>query len=425
VPVSFYIYTPIVTSRLQYALQFIFEQVLQVPYQIITSNTVLPPEAILINYSAEPIRQAFTITPVAILFQHDITQQVLQASGDGEDFIIYPTHNASIHFDVFAAVFYVLCRYEEYLPHQTDEHGRYPHTLSLLHQHNCLHLPIVNVWITIFYQLLSRQFNTPTVHPNYKFINSIDVDLAYKYKGKSLAKLFGLMGKAILHFKFNEVKQLIATVIWGKPDPFDSYNLLLSKRPSLYFILMAEQQSQYDRNHNPHSALMRQLVLKLAHQNYIGIHPSYQSNINGQLMAQEQLLLHNILKEPVTKSRQHYIKFTLPYTYEQLIHNGIVHDYSMGYGSANGFRCGTTCTHLWYNLSTNTLSNLQIFPFVWMDANCHFEHKWSIAQAKESYLSYQNLIKQYGGYFIPIWHNFMLNANADESDYTQLYKEVN
>ncbi len=34
-------------------------------------------------------------------------------------------------FDIFAASFYLLSRYEEYLPHEKDMYGRYAHTNSL------------------------------------------------------------------------------------------------------------------------------------------------------------------------------------------------------------------------------------------------------------------------------------------------------
>lgn len=44
----------------------------------------------------------------------------------------FPTSkNCFLPFDVFAASFYLLSRYEEYLPHLKDEHGRYPASESL------------------------------------------------------------------------------------------------------------------------------------------------------------------------------------------------------------------------------------------------------------------------------------------------------
>jgi hypothetical protein len=33
-------------------------------------------------------------------------------------------------FDIFAASFYLLSRYEEYLPHEKDQYGRYSHVNS-------------------------------------------------------------------------------------------------------------------------------------------------------------------------------------------------------------------------------------------------------------------------------------------------------
>jgi len=50
-------------------------------------------------------------------------------------------------FDIFAASFYLLSRYEEYLPHQKDQFGRYAHTNSLAFREEFLQLPLVNIWI--------------------------------------------------------------------------------------------------------------------------------------------------------------------------------------------------------------------------------------------------------------------------------------
>jgi hypothetical protein len=43
-----------------------------------------------------------------------------------------------IPFDIFSAAFYLLSRYEEYLPHELDEYGRYSHTGSIAYKEDFL-----------------------------------------------------------------------------------------------------------------------------------------------------------------------------------------------------------------------------------------------------------------------------------------------
>ena len=63
---------------------------------------------------------------------------------------------ADTGFDLLAAVFYLITRYEEYLPHDKDLYGRYPHTAAVAFREGFLQQPLVNTWMEYFRQLLSR-----------------------------------------------------------------------------------------------------------------------------------------------------------------------------------------------------------------------------------------------------------------------------
>ena len=63
-----------------------------------------------------------------------------------------------IPFDIFAASFYLLTRYEEYLPHEKDKYGRYAHVNSLAFKENFLHLPLINLWIQELIKLIQQKY---------------------------------------------------------------------------------------------------------------------------------------------------------------------------------------------------------------------------------------------------------------------------
>jgi hypothetical protein len=63
----------------------------------------------------------------------------------------------------------------------------------------------------------------------------------------------------------------------------------------------------------------------------------------------------------------------MPGTFQQLINAGIREEYSMGYGSINGFRASVASPFHWYDLERDEQTDLMVYPFCLMDANCFFE----------------------------------------------------
>ncbi len=69
----------------------------------------------------------------------------------------------------------------------------------------------------------------------------------------------------------------------------------------------------------------------------------------------------------INRSRQHYIRFSLPGTYRRLLQHGIDQDFSMGYGSINGFRASVASSFYWYDLERKRRPNSGSFHFaLWM-----------------------------------------------------------
>ena len=68
---------------------------------------------------------------------------------------------SELTFDPFALVFYLVSRYEEYLPFQPDEHGRFPATASLAYRERFLDIPLVDLVGRKFRLWLAGQFPRP------------------------------------------------------------------------------------------------------------------------------------------------------------------------------------------------------------------------------------------------------------------------
>ena len=149
------IYSENTSTRLQYTCKFIFEELLQTSFSLtLHKESFDAHDGPKINYSNKKIAEAYHIRPSGILFEEGIKVQNIQSSGDGENAVLFKTENADHAFDIFAAVFYLISRYEEYLPHTEDMYGRYAHENSIAFKSGFLNIPLVNIWINEFRKAL-------------------------------------------------------------------------------------------------------------------------------------------------------------------------------------------------------------------------------------------------------------------------------
>ena len=379
-----------------------------------------------INYSDEEIENSkFKIQNYSLLFDEIIiTQEIICFDVTGTK-AFFRTHNSDFPFDIFAASFYLITRYEEYLPHEKDMYGRYAHENSLSFREGFLNLPLINLWIKEFAQRLKEKFSIFNVQfPIFNFKPTFDIDMAWSYKHKDLLRNFGSFLK---HPSLERIKVLAGF----QKDPFDSYEWLDELHQQyhikpLYFFLVAEKNSTYDKNILPHKDAMWRLVKQHAKKYFIGLHPSWQSGDDISLLKKEKLQLSEMAQtaEGVPfHSRQHYIRFNLPEGYSRLIEAGITDDYSMGYGSINGFRASVASSFFWYDLEKEEQTTLRIHPFCFMDANSYYEQKQSPQQTFEEMMHYLSVCKEVNGALITIWHNNFLGTTKEFDGWKDIYEK--
>ncbi len=429
-PDAILIYTPQLSNRLDYICKFLFRDVLQVPFTFTTSIAKIENSTTtFINYSHTTLHNGLQIIPHTLLFEDGITPQQIDFNTWQGLPTFFSTNGSFIPFDLFSAAFYLVTRYEEYLSSNVDLYGRYPHTDSIAFKNNFLQEPLIDQWMQALYNLLLTHQCTPISNKQFASLFTYDVDMNYAYRNKPLWKQLGGIVKNAFNGNFKTATNR-ARVLFNKQaqDPFDVFDSIINKHKNtntnaLFFYLLTTDNHEYNKNNNRTSAIVTSTINKLVHNNYpVHIHPSYNTISNITLLQEEKTFLQSIINTEVKSSRQHYIRCSLPITYQNLIAAGITADYSMGYGSINGFRASTCTTHFWFNLSTNKSTLLKIHPFVWMDANSLYEQQYTAAQAIEEYTSYYTKIKQVNGTCISIWHNFIINKDA--ADWVETWKEI-
>jgi len=323
--------------------------------------------------------------------------------------------NNIIGFDIFAAVFYIISRYEEYGNYIPDEHGRFCGKDSFMYKKNIHTKPLVDIWRQALYTELKESFDYAqdgTI--KYKTLATIDIDRLYLYKEKRLIKSGGGIVKDILKGKFSHVSKRLNVLTLQDADPHDNLSTIIdyykTQNTELKVFWLLGDKSKYDNNLSHSHPEQKNIIQKVSEYAEVGIHPSYNSYNSIAQIKTEKQRLETILGKHVPASRQHFLRMKLPQTYQQLILAGITNDYTMGWHDIIGFRAGTAHTFNWYDIENETETSLQITPFVAMDVTLKNYMGLNMEQATIILNDLQNEIKKYGGTYATIGHNESLSG---------------
>lgn len=220
------IYLPQNSSRCKYVFKLIFTEELGIGYQTSNDrNEFQEYSGEKLNYSEERIGEAFFIKASNLLWETKIEKHAIKVVEKETVKVLFPNENDDLGFDVFAAVFFMVSRYEEYLPFDSDEFGRFKAKESLAFQNNFLQKPVVNIWIEIFKEALKNKFEKLQFKASaFKAIITYDIDVAYKFKGRSFGRIMGGTLKDLSKFNLQDFKERIQTFLQLRKDPWDVYD---------------------------------------------------------------------------------------------------------------------------------------------------------------------------------------------------------
>ena len=426
------IFTEKISARFKYSLKVVFGSVLKSEYR--TTQDLEEFNAYngaKINYSNQNIENTINIAPADLLFEKDIFEQDIHMSfWDDLPIFFKARRNASLPFDIFAASFYLVARYEEYLPFLPDDHGRFTPKESIAYKKGFIKWPLVNLWCKKLEELvLERYPNWEREKKEFSYISTIDVDNIFAYKGKGTFRTWGGIAKDIASLDFGNLKNRLACLIGRKKDPFYTFDYQLNMHKkynvqSIYFMLFTEF-ARYDRNISMYHPRMKSTVKHLSDYTSVGIHPSYQSNTKRRLLENEKTTLESYLGKTVSKSRQHFLKMSLPSTLRHLANLGIKEEYTMGYARDVGFRASICSSHPFYDLDLEEEIDLIIRPFAFMDM-CYINYKnFTPEEAWDEMKELIDMVKSVDGELISVWHNRTFSEmESNWKGWNELYEKM-
>ena len=151
------VYSKQLTPRLRYITDFLGREIIGNPFELTDDVSVFQNyEGPKINYGSESIvNSELSIINCQLLFEKGIIDQNITCF-EMKGLKAFFKTSGDFPFDIFAASFYLLSRYEEYLPHTKDEYGRYAHTNSIAFKEGFLDQPLINIWVDKFSEKLQR-----------------------------------------------------------------------------------------------------------------------------------------------------------------------------------------------------------------------------------------------------------------------------
>ena len=425
------IYTHKITPRLTYTFNQIFKRILLIHINFTTKiDEFVAHNGPKMTYTKAPLGNEFFIKCNELLFEQGISDIDVNVTMWDDVPCFFKAGNKSvIPFDIFAASFYLLSRYEEYLPHVKDKFDRFPATESLAFKHHFLEDPVVDIWALKLKKLLKEQFETIAFgKKEFKAVSSIDIDSAFAFKHKNIVRTVGSFISDLFTLKFKSLWLRSSVIFNFRKDPFNQFNKLINLQKTydvstLFFFLVGDY-TTYDKNVSHNNLKFKSLVKSVADYAKVGLHPSFFTMKNEGLLKKEKKRLEEILNTPIQLSRQHYLRMDLPDTYQKLIDLEIFEDHTMGYAQHCGFRAGTCTPFYFYDLDFEIQTPLKIYSFAVMDGTLKDYLFMSNRKALLKIKSLADKVKEVDGTFISLFHNETVSEMGRWQGWSKIYTEM-
>lgn len=418
------IYAAEVTSRFEYVADFIFRKVLKSEYCMVTSGEAECGGGPVLHYGPTSRGADHRVLAAGICEETALPNALPGLAEINGLPVIFRTEDPdAFPFDIFSAVFFCLSRAEEYLISDRDTHGRFQAASSMFASY--IEQPYVDRWIFLFGKWLKdRGLLELMPKPETRWINTVDIDIAFAFKGRGWVRTAGAAARDLLYMQLNRSAMRFSVFAGRQPDPFDTYEIVKGAgnvaAETICFVLCGDR-GVYDINLDPQNREMEKLIQRLDSFAETGIHPSYAAYEDRTKTQIEIDRLRAATGSAPRASRFHFLRFSMPASFRLLTECNIERDYSMGYADAVGFRSGTARPHTFFDLTTNVILPVEIVPLIAMDSALnHYMHCTPDEALDKIKLLYDNM-KETGGDFVTVWHNHSLSETEDWEHWRKVY----
>jgi hypothetical protein len=406
-----------ITPRIRYVLDTCLRDVLGFEYQLQLPHEPRPERLLpYLNYTGQSIAQTLPMACNGLLFEDGIRQ---------ENITFGPTLPASeneplFKTDHFAYIFYRLSEYAHYAHPQRDRHGRY---------RDALLEPSVEQGLAHLESKLAPlydPFNPPRKERQFDYEITIDVDHPWKFRHKGKAAQWGGLLKDLFQGRWGLMRERLR-FLFGGSAPYEAaaktiHDICPPAKTTLFFLVDGDHRldSRFSLRMEPYQNMVQQY--KSAGFG-IGLHPSYTTFKNQERLTTEKVLLESVAG-PVSKSRQHYLRYQLPETFSYLWQAGIREEYTICPVGGSGAKTGILRPYFWFDLSKNEATTLRMHPAVVMDRNLQQYQDLSPQEALAEIKKWIAEVRKWKGKFVMVLHNETFSESGEWKGWLPVIESV-
>ncbi len=323
-----------------------------------------------LSYTHKQLGNEMHISAVDLLFEQGIADVDIQVQ-DWEGipcFFVSKNSKAIIPYDIFGATFYLLSRYEEYLPHVKDAKGRFPANESIAYKNQFMEQPVVDIWVSRFKDVLLQVFPEKLQkQTTFKTKVIIDVPQAYAYRKVGFLRTLGGYGSDFINFRLKQNFTRTQVLLGLRKDPYDIFSWLVNvqKQASTRFKVFFElgDYTEESKNIKYSKRSFQSLIKMVGDYSNVGLLVSKSASESIPILKEEKKRIEQITNRPLQQARISDYRVTLPYSYRDLLDQEVTEDYTMGYPNTPGFRASTCTPFLFYDLDYEIQTPLLLYPF--------------------------------------------------------------
>lgn len=363
------IYTHKLTPRIDYIFKHICVTILGIDISFTSEiEEFISHNHPKISYGKVPLGTELFFESSGLLLENKIKPQEIDVVKWGYTLGFFPTSEKSaLSYDIFAASFYLITRYEEYLADNLDASNNFSVKQSLAFNNGFLQEPLIDIWADIFLNILLVSFpQLEYKKKTYQLNSLVEATQPFAYANQTILNSISGYVKELSRWKLKELGIRTQTLLGVKPDPYDTFSWLIqhakiADKPLIVFFMLGDNEEILKRQ-NTHSLKFQQKIKYIGDYEEVGIVFSKDTVLDHELMKEEKARMEAITHRPLRYGMFVESNLKLPDAYRGLIQLEIEKDYSMVYNDAIGYRASTCSEFLFYDLEYELKTPLIISP---------------------------------------------------------------
>ncbi|MDO1499785.1 polysaccharide deacetylase family protein [Winogradskyella maritima] len=423
------VYTHKITPRLTYTFKHICKRILGIDVGFTSKvEDFIAHNSLKMSYTKQPLSNEIFVKTNELLFEQGLSDVDINVQDWEDTKGFFPTGERSqLPYDIFAATFYLISRYEEYLPQVRDDYGRFMASESLAKKNGFLDQPVVDIWAYKFKTVLQErfpEFQFPV--RTYKIEPIIDVPTAFHFKQKGFLRTVGGSFSDLVRFRFRDLYQRLSVLFGFKRDPYDTFKWIINRQKKspfkfkVFFLIGAY--STYDKNISITKKKFVSLIKSVGDYCTVGLKASFFALDNMKILKSEKQKMEAVTNLDLIAVRNSFSKLNLPKTYRNLLELEIMEDYTMGYVNELGFRAGTCTPFQFYDLDYEVQTPLRVHPYHMMDYAL-LKHNSQLDRT-EHLERFIEKIKAVNGTFTPVFHNYSFGNHIRWKGFRKLFNLI-